>query len=132
MGELFCVSELFWYQNVLDNRVITILLILFVSQYQKICVQPSNDSKKSGHPKFLCTKEEVNDFPGINFGLTVPKKLHGGTLLCFREVPVRKQLMEKKGGHVFLSGIVCPKSAEKIVGETFCVSELFWHQKLFG
>ena len=25
MGEPFCVSEIFWYQNVLDNRGITIM-----------------------------------------------------------------------------------------------------------
>ena len=30
-----CVSEMFWYQNFLDNRSITILLIFFVSQYRK-------------------------------------------------------------------------------------------------
>ena len=36
VSEPVCVSELFWYQNVLDNSGITILLILFVSQYRKI------------------------------------------------------------------------------------------------
>ena len=77
MGELFCVSELFWYQNVLDNRVITILSIVFVSQCQKTCGEPSNDSKKLGHPKILCTKEEFNDFPWINFSLRVPKNFIG-------------------------------------------------------
>ena len=36
VSEPVCVSELFWYQNVLDNRGITILSILFVSQYRKV------------------------------------------------------------------------------------------------
>ena len=90
VGEPFCVSELFWYQNVLDNRVITFLSILFVSQYQKICVQPSNDSKKLGHPKCLCTKEEVNDFPWINFGLTGPKNIVGNASLFQSISDIRK------------------------------------------
>ena len=77
VSEPFRVSEMFSYQKFLDSRGIKILSILFVSQYQKICVQPSNDSKKLGHPKFLCTKVEVNDFPWINFGLTVPKNFMG-------------------------------------------------------
>ena len=40
--------------------------------------------------------------------------------------------MEKKGCHIFPSGIVCPKSPENIVGELFCVSDMFWHQKSSG
>ena len=65
VSEPVCVSELFWYQNVLENRGITILSIVFFSQCRKICGEPSNDSKKLGHPKKLCTKEEFNDFQWI-------------------------------------------------------------------
>ena len=35
VGGHFCVSEMFWYQKILDNRSITILLICFVSHRQK-------------------------------------------------------------------------------------------------
>ena len=35
VGEHVCVSELFWFPNFLDNMGITILSILFVSQYRK-------------------------------------------------------------------------------------------------
>ena len=35
-GRPVSVSELFWFQNFLDNTGITTLLIVFVSQYQKI------------------------------------------------------------------------------------------------
>ena len=77
VGKPFCVSELFWYENVLDNRFITILLIVFVSQCQKTCGEPSNDSKKLGHPKISCTKDELNDFPWINFSLRVLKNFMG-------------------------------------------------------
>ena len=53
VGKRFCVSELFWFQNFLDNRVITFLSIVFVAQCRKICGEPSNDSKDLGHPKKL-------------------------------------------------------------------------------
>ena len=36
-----------------DNRGITILSIVFVSKYQKICREPSIDSKSLGHPNNL-------------------------------------------------------------------------------
>ena len=36
VSEPVCVSELFWYQKILDNMGITILSTLFVSQYRKI------------------------------------------------------------------------------------------------
>ena len=35
VGEHFCVSEKFWYQKILDNRVITILPYFFVSHRQE-------------------------------------------------------------------------------------------------
>ena len=54
LGETFCVSELLRYQNqsFLDKKGITNLPIVFVSQSQKFCGEPSNDSKKLGHPRF--------------------------------------------------------------------------------
>ena len=52
-GRPFCVSEMFCYQKFIDNRGITILSFVFVSQCQKICGAASNDSKKLGHPKNL-------------------------------------------------------------------------------
>ena len=36
VGESFCVSEMFWYQKFLDNKGITILSCVFVSQCQKL------------------------------------------------------------------------------------------------
>ena len=35
LGEPFCVSEMFWYQKFLENRVITNLSNFFVSHRQK-------------------------------------------------------------------------------------------------
>ena len=77
MREPVCVSELFWFQNLLDNRGITILSIVFVSQCRKFCGEPSNDSKKLGHPKILCIIGESHDFPLKGSSLTVPKNFVG-------------------------------------------------------
>ena len=88
---------MFSYQKFLDSRGIKILSVLFVSQYQKICVQPSNDSKKLGHPKFLCTKEEVNDFPWINFGLTVPKNFMGERFCVSENFQYGNNLWRRRG-----------------------------------
>ena len=63
VGEIFCVSKLLWYQTSLDNRGVTIRSIFFVSQCQKFCGKPSNDSKKLGHPRLLCIIGEFHDFP---------------------------------------------------------------------
>ena len=53
MGETFCVSEFLWfqYQTFLDKEGITDLPIVFDSQSQKFCGEPSNESEKLGHPK---------------------------------------------------------------------------------
>ena len=77
VGEPFFVSEMFWYQKFVDNRGITILSFVFVSQCQKNCGEASNDSKKLGHPKNLCIMGEFHDFPLRTFGLTVSKNIVG-------------------------------------------------------
>ena len=48
VSELFCVSELFWYQKFLDNKGITILLVVFVSECGNFCGKPFNDLDKLG------------------------------------------------------------------------------------
>ena len=77
MGEPFCVSELFWLQNFLDFRVVTLLSIVFVPLCRKICGRPSNDSNKLGHPKFLCIIREFVDFPWKKSSLPVPRNFVG-------------------------------------------------------
>ena len=81
VGESFCVAELFWFQNFLDNRGITILSFVFVSQCRKICGEPSYDSKNLGHPKHLCITGEFHDFPWKTFSLTVPKTSWGNAFV---------------------------------------------------
>ena len=76
-GEPVCVSELFLFRNFLDDRAITILSVVFVSQYQKTCGEPSIDSKSLEHPNNLCIIEEILGFPWTSFSLTVPKSLVG-------------------------------------------------------
>ena len=85
VGEPVCVSELFWFQIFLDNRVITFLLIVFVAQCRKICGEPSNDSKKLGHPKVLCIIGESHDVPWKCSSLTVPKNFVGERF-CLSEI----------------------------------------------
>ena len=58
MGEHVCFSELFWFYNFLDNRGITILSIVFVSQCRKIGGESSNDSKNLG---FRVAKNNVHN-----------------------------------------------------------------------
>ena len=51
VGEPFCVSEMFWYQNILDNRGITILSIFFVWHRQE-----SSRAKPSVLQNYSCFK----------------------------------------------------------------------------
>ena len=99
-GEPVCVSELFSFQKFMDNRGITILSIVFVSQYQKTCGEPSIDSKSFGHPNNLCIIEEILGFPWKSFSLTVPKNFVGERF-CLQKVQVRRKFMDKKGGVTF-------------------------------
>ena len=72
----------------------------------------------------------VSRLPWRTFSLTVPRSFVGGTLLSFRKVLVRKKFMDKRGrvSSFSLEVFFCPKSPKNIVGEPFCVSELFWFQ----
>ena len=76
-GEPVCVSELILFKIFLDNSGITILSIVFVSQCQKTCGEPSIDSTKIGHPNILCIIEEFFGFPWKTFSLTKPKNFVG-------------------------------------------------------
>ena len=97
MGEPVCVSELFWFQSFLDIRVVTLLSTVFVSQCQNNCGEPSNDSKKLGHPKILCTKDEFNDIPWINFSLRVPKNFMGERFCVWENFQYGKKLWRRRG-----------------------------------
>ena len=129
VGETVCVSGLFWFQNFLDNRGITFLSIVFVAQCQKICGEPSNDSKKLGHPKVLCIIGESHDDPWKCSSLTVPKIFVGERFGLSENLQYGKSLWLKRGCHVFPSKFFCPKLPKNIVGAPSCVSEMFWYQK---
>ena len=63
--------------NFLDNKGITNLLIVCVSQCRKFCGELFNDSNKLGRPKILCIIGEFHDFTLINFSLTKSKNFVG-------------------------------------------------------
>ena len=114
------VSKSFWiirYHDSVDCFFLTV---------PKNMWRPSNDSKKIGHPKKLCTKEEFNEFQWIIL-VSQYRKTRGGTLLSFRKVLVWKNFMDKRGrvSNFSLEVFFCPKSPKNIVGEAFCVSEMF-------
>ena len=57
------------------------------------------------------------------------RKLSWANTSLFENVSSREKIMDKRGGcHVFPSEIACPKSQKNIVGEPFCVSEIFLYQ----
>ena len=128
VGEPFCVSEMFWYQKFLDNRSITILSFVFVSQCQKICGEASNDSKKLGHPKKFMHNGGDSRFSVENFWSHSFKKHRGGTFLASGKVLVRKKFLDKKGLSRFSVKFFWSQIVEKHRGRPFSVSELFWFQ----
>ena len=127
MGKFFCVSGFFWFQNFADNRGVTILSIVFVSQCQKICGEPSNDSKK-GHPKSLCIIGEFHGFPFKLSSLTVPKKIMGERFCLSEKFSYGKSLWIRRRVSRFSVEMFCPKSPKDIVDKPLCVSEMFWYQ----
>ena len=129
VGKNFCVSELLWYQSFLDNRGITNLSIVFVSQSQSFCGEPSNDSKYLGHPNILCIIEEFLGFPWKTFSLTVPKNFVGERFCLSQKFQCGKSLWIRRGCHVLPLKFFCPKTPKNIVGEPFCDSETFWYEK---
>ena len=55
-----------------------------------------------------------------------------GNFLCLRKFLAGKIFLNKMGAYlVFPSGIFCLTSTKNVVGEHFCVSELFWLQTIF-
>ena len=128
-GEPVCVSEFFSFQNFLDKRGITILSIVFVSQYQKTCGEPSIDSKSLGHPNNLCIIEEILGFPWKSFSLTVPKNFVGERFCLSEKFKYGKSSWIRRGVWRFSVEVFCPKMPKNIVGEHFCVPETFWYEK---
>ena len=92
MGEPFCVSEIFLFENFLDIRGITVLPIVFVSQCRKLCGEPFNDSNKLGHPEILCIKGDFHNFPLKNLSLTRSKNIAGERFVVSKQVGYRKLL----------------------------------------
>ena len=60
------------------------------------------------------------------------RKLRRGTLLCFTNILVSKNVRDKRGGgyHDFLSKLFCLTVPNHFVEESFCVSENFEYRKI--
>ena len=141
VGEIFCVSEKFWYRKMLEIRegggyheipskiccpTVPINLV-----GETFCV-PEN----FWYRKILGIREggEYQEFPSKICCLTVPKNFVWETL-CFRKILVSKIFMDKRGrgkGGVprFSVKKFVSHSAEKTRGETLCVSKNFWYRKI--
>ena len=123
VGEPFCVSEMFWYQNFLDNRGSTILPNFFVSHRQKSSwANRSVFQNYTGIKMFWITG--VRRFCRL-FCLTMPKNFAGGPLF-FGKVLVSKNFWITSYHH-FVE-IFCLMSPKIIVGEPVCVSEILRFQ----
>ena len=76
VGEPVCVSELLWLQILLDNRGITILSIVLVSQYQKTSwVNAFVFQKVSSTEKVYAWKGGCHVFPSNFFCPKLPKNI---------------------------------------------------------
>ena len=68
--------------------------------------------------------------------LTVPKNFVGGTLLCcFRNFPLRKIVMDKRGEYQgFPSNFFCLTVPKNSVGEPFCAvfQKISGSEKVYG
>ena len=95
---------------------------------------PSWFQKNSGIENFYgwAGRGEYHNFPSKFFGITVQstEKFRRGTLLCFRNFQVSKNVTDNRGGgyHDFSSklfGLTVPKS---FVEKHFLVSEKLWYR----
>ena len=89
-GKPVCVSEVFLFQIILDNKGMTILSIVSVSQCRRFCGEPSNDSKNLGHPKNLSIIGEFHDFPGKHLVLQYRKTSWGNAFVFQKNFSTEK------------------------------------------
>ena len=71
---------------------------LFSLKVPKISVwEPFNVSENFGYRKTLCIRRGYHFFP-FKLLCHTAKEIHGGTLLCFKNIPVSKTFMHSRGG----------------------------------
>ena len=101
----------------------------FLSHGAEVFVMiPSKTHKNWATHKLYAKKRSSTIFRGKVL-VAQYRKNSRGTLSYFRKFLVRKKFMDKEGGVTFFCWLFCPKSPKNIVGEPFCVSEMFWYQK---
>ena len=97
VAEPFCVSENIWKgENLKVNRLgevsqfsVGSYLSHSAENFRK---EPFEVSEKLKYCKILCIMGCYHDFPSKVFNFHSTAKLRSGTLLCFREFLVRKQI----------------------------------------
>ena len=137
--ELFCVSENFWCRKILligtgEGGSVRIFRRTFVSQFRKTSrTIPSVFQKCSGIRSFLDNRRIRLLYIFLSH---TAQKLRGGTLLCFRNVPITKKFWI-----VGVSGFCLDflsHSARKLRGGTLMgfrnvlVSKVFWIRGVSG
>ena len=90
VGHPSVFQKIFGMKKIMDKRTgITFFRRkFFVSQCRKNSWGTFSVSKNLGYRKILC----ISRFSVENFQSHSAKKLHGGTILCFRNFSVRKKL----------------------------------------
>ena len=131
-GEPFCFRRL-CFQNFLDNRGITSLWIVFVSECRKICGQPVNDSKKLEHPKLLCKIGDFHELRSKKFSLTSPKNIVGEFFVVSKHLGCRKYLCKRvEGGITILRRFIfCLNFLKKFVGDPSLYEKISGNERFF-
>ena len=97
---------------------------------EKFRGHPFNVSDNLGYRKFLCIRE--------GGGFTFLRRKHlshstksfrWGTVRCFRKIRVSQKFVHRRGVSLKSVEKFLSHTADKIVGEQFCVSKEFWNRK---
>ena len=133
-GRTLLCFRIICYESFSDNRVITILSIVFVSQCRKICGEPFNDSKKLEHLKLLCIIGEFHEFLSKNFSLTRPKNIVGERFVVSKHLGCRKILCERvEGGITILRRFIfCLIFLKNFVGNPSLYDKISGNERFFA
>ena len=92
---------------------------------KKFVYNPPMIQKKLGHPKFLCTKEEANDFPWIYFGLSVPKNFMGERFCVSENFQYGNNLWRRRGVTFFCRELFVQNRRRKSWAKPFVFQNCF-------